>query len=179
MMSPSSRARQTPTATASWPIATWRKPGSSPARKRSSTFSSKRRISSISRKHSRRSSRESVPVSSSLAIVGSLGTLGLVTEGWETEQPAPPPAALACALARDRFWQDPLRRLIGTHPRWPDAAHQLDVEEELAHALVLVLSRLAECSRRDFADVFYAERRGSGGELPRDERLRLALAAAV
>ncbi len=48
--SPSSSARQTPTATASWPIATCRKPGSSPARKRSSTFSSKRRISSISRK---------------------------------------------------------------------------------------------------------------------------------
>ena len=42
--SPSSIAWQTPTATASWPIATCRKPGSSPARNRSSTFSSKRRI---------------------------------------------------------------------------------------------------------------------------------------
>src|SRR5947209_5297263 len=73
MMSPSSSARQTPTATASCPIATWRKPGSSPARNRSSTFSSKRRISSISRKHSRRSSRESARVSSTLAITSSLG----------------------------------------------------------------------------------------------------------
>ena len=51
--SPSSIAWQTPTATASWPIATCRKPGSSPARKRSSTFSSKRRMRSISRKNSR------------------------------------------------------------------------------------------------------------------------------
>jgi len=102
-----------------------------------------------------------------------------VTEGWDSEEPPPPPAALACTLARDRFWQDPVRRLIGTHPRWPDAAYQLALEEELAHALVLVLSRLPESRRRDFADVFYAERRGSGRELPRDDRLRLALAAAV
>ena len=47
-----SSAAQTPEATASWPMQTCRKPGSSPARKRSSTFSSKRRISSISRKSS-------------------------------------------------------------------------------------------------------------------------------
>ena len=52
-MSPSSIASQTPTSTASWPIATCRKPGSSPARNRSSTFSSKRRIRSISRRKSR------------------------------------------------------------------------------------------------------------------------------
>ena len=52
-MSPSSIAWQTPTATASWPIATCRKPGSSPARNRSSTFSSKRRMRSISRRKSR------------------------------------------------------------------------------------------------------------------------------
>ena len=58
-----SSAAQTPAATASWPIATCRKPGSSPARKRSSTFSSKRRISSISRKSSRRRSSDSAPVS--------------------------------------------------------------------------------------------------------------------
>src|SRR5205085_2772612 len=65
--SPSSSARQTPTATASCPIATCRKPGRSPARKRSSTFSSNRRISSISRKKSRSSSFESVPFCSTLA----------------------------------------------------------------------------------------------------------------
>src|SRR5215218_5232789 len=68
--SPSSSARQTPTATASCPIATWRKPGSSPARKRSSTFSSKRRIRSISRKKSRSVSSDSAPRFSTLAICG-------------------------------------------------------------------------------------------------------------
>src|SRR5688500_8966520 len=58
-----SSAAMTPDATASWPIATCRKPGSSPARKRSSTFSSKRRMSSISRKSSCSRSSESVPCS--------------------------------------------------------------------------------------------------------------------
>jgi hypothetical protein len=41
---------------------------------------------------------------------------------------------VACLLARDRFWKDERRRLIGTHPDWPDAAHLLDLEEEPAHA---------------------------------------------
>ena len=45
-LSPS--ARQTPTAIASWPMQACRKPASSPARNRSITFSSKRRINSIS-----------------------------------------------------------------------------------------------------------------------------------
>src|SRR5215212_8178543 len=68
MTSFSSSAWQTPTATASWPIATWRNPGSSPARKRSSTFSSKRRMSSISRRNSfRRPLDETCPFSSSVA----------------------------------------------------------------------------------------------------------------
>ena len=67
MTSPSSSAWQTPTATASWPIATCRKPGSSPARKRSSTFSSKRRIRSISRRKSRSRSSESARLFSTLA----------------------------------------------------------------------------------------------------------------
>ena len=55
-----SSARQTPTATASWPMQACRKPASSPARKRSSTFSSKRRISSISARNSTSCSRGSV-----------------------------------------------------------------------------------------------------------------------
>src|SRR5579863_7094384 len=59
-MSPSSIAAHTPTSAASWPIATWRNPGSSPARNRSSTFSSKRRMSSISRRKSRSRSSDTV-----------------------------------------------------------------------------------------------------------------------
>src|SRR3954453_1649025 len=62
-------AAQTPTSTASWPIATCRKPGSSPARNRSSTFCSKRRIRSMSRRSScRRSSGSASLRSSSFAI---------------------------------------------------------------------------------------------------------------
>jgi hypothetical protein len=40
-----------------------------------------------------------------------------------------------------------------------EVAPLLELEEELAHALVLVLSRLPKSRRRDFADVFYDERR--------------------
>src|SRR5581483_7644599 len=65
--SPSTIAWQTPTATASCPIATWRKPGRSPARKRSSTFSSKRRMSSISLRKCRSASSLNACVLSTLA----------------------------------------------------------------------------------------------------------------
>src|SRR5689334_4826272 len=70
--SPSSIAWQTPTATASWPIATCRNPGSSPARNRSSTFSSNRLIRSISRRNSRRRSSERPRFVSTLATKLSL-----------------------------------------------------------------------------------------------------------
>jgi hypothetical protein len=90
----------------------------------------------------------------------------------------PDPPAYACTLARRRFWKDEQRRLIGTHPDWPDAAYFLELDEDLAHALVLVLSRLPAGRRRDFAESFYAERSGRyahrGADWP-----PLALAAAV
>src|SRR5437762_3162918 len=91
MMSPSSSALQTPTATASCPIATCRKPGSSPARKRSSTFSSNRRISSISRKKSRSSSFESAPFCSTFATATEfmLRPLGLVDDFNRIERALP------------------------------------------------------------------------------------------
>src|SRR5512133_253221 len=86
-MSPSCIALQTPTATASWPIATWRKPGNSPARNRSSTFSSKRRMSSISRKNSRSNSSETDPFFSTFAtgLQCTLGPMSLVAD-WEELQ---------------------------------------------------------------------------------------------
>ena len=77
-----SSAAQTPDATASWPIATCRKPGSSPARKRSSTFSSKRRISSISRKSSRSRSSESAPSSPVACPRPSPSGLIMLTPAW-------------------------------------------------------------------------------------------------
>ena len=108
-------------------------------------------------------------------------------DAWLTEGPWPPPAEAACELSADDFWQEPLERLIGTHPDWPDASYLLDLEPEVAHALVLVLSRLPAEARRPFADAFYAERRGGGawaasyGSKPylADPRARLAVAAVV
>ena len=88
-------------------------------------------------------------------------------------------AKRACEVARDRFWKDDLRRLIGTHPRWPDVGWDLGLPEELAHALVLVLSRLPERDRRGFADAFYAAKRSSPLDLPAEPRERLAFAAGV
>ena len=83
----------------------------------------------------------------------------------------------ACELARDRFWKDDLRRLIGTHPKWPDAGWDLDLPEELAHALVLVLSRLPENHRRGFADSFYAPKRSRPVDVP--TAMRAPIAAGV
>src|SRR4051794_28756140 len=91
MTSPSSRARQTPTAQASCPIATCRNPGSSPARKRSSTFSSKRRMSSISRKNSRSCSSETDPFFSTFAtgLQCTLGPMSLAGDWQELERDLP------------------------------------------------------------------------------------------
>ena len=85
-MSPSSIAWQTPTATASWPIATCRKPGSSPARKRSSTFSSKRRMSSISRRNSRSVSSPTARFLSTFAKAPAVYVSTVsVAEQWEDD----------------------------------------------------------------------------------------------
>ena len=98
---------------------------------------------------------------------------------WWAEDPRRSPAEYACELARARFWRDEKRRLIETYPDVPDVAPLLELEEELAHALVLVLSRLPSGVRRPFADAFYRKRRGRSGKLPDDPRRRLALAAGV
>jgi hypothetical protein len=79
-------------------------------------------------------------------------------EDWWSEEPRRPPAAYACELAKRRFWRDEQRRLIATDHDLLVVAPLLELEEELAHALVLVLSRLPKSRRRDFADAFYEER---------------------
>jgi hypothetical protein len=98
---------------------------------------------------------------------------------WFSEEPRRPPADIACLLARDRFWKDERQRLIGTHRDWPEVAELLDLTEELAHALVMVLSRLPAARRREFADAFYAQRRSGPSSLPDDDRRRLAAGAAI
>ena len=99
---------------------------------------------------------------------------------WVSEEPRRPPAEIACLLARDRFWKDERQRLIGTHREWPEVpALLLDLTEELAHALVIVLSRLPVAGRRRFADAFYEQRRSGPVSLPGDDRRRLAAGAAI
>src|SRR5205809_633187 len=120
--SPSSSARQTPTATASWPIATCRKPGSSPARKRSSTFSSKRRMSSISR---RKSFKRSLPATCSLSS-------SLATRGQRIDTPLD---SRAVKLAEQ--WDE----LVGEFPPdWSDlyAEVQLDSSDFLQRGALLL-----------------------------------------
>ena len=90
----------------------------------------------------------------------------------------------ACELSEDSFWREERARLIGTHPGFPDAAHELGLSEAVAHAFVLVLSRLPRSNRHDFADVFLAER-SSPVQPPPDEqvrsdpRSRLAIGASI
>jgi hypothetical protein len=99
---------------------------------------------------------------------------------WFSEEPRRPPAEIACLLARDRFWNDERQRLIGTHREWPEVPGLLlDLTEELAHALVMVLSRLPAAGRRGFADAFYEQRRSGPSSLPDDDRRRLAAGAAI
>lgn len=99
---------------------------------------------------------------------------------WFAERPRRSPADIACLLARDRFWRDERLRLLGTHPDFPDVAMLLELEDELAHAFLLVLSRLPAERRPDFAEAFYRERaRYRAGWVPSDPRVRLQLAAKV
>src|SRR5205085_1614332 len=136
--SPSSSARQTPTLHASCPIATCRKPGSSPARKRSSTFSSKRRISSISR----RTSRRSLSVNDFL-----LSTFATRRE---------------CTVRRMRLaerWNE-LQR--GLDPRWTDARLLLRVDDEARVQRALALLGPATPGRSGREIRFFVTRGGSG-----------------
>lgn len=101
-------------------------------------------------------------------------------EQWFAENPRRPAAEYACALARDRFWRDERTRLIGVHPDWPDVTHLLGLGDEIAHALVLVLSRLPTSERPSFAETFLEERATThGSKLPQDGRSRLAVAAQL
>jgi hypothetical protein len=112
---------------------------------------------------------------------------------WFDERPPRPADEYACALAVDRFWGDDRARLIGVHPDWPDATYLLGLREEIAHALVLVLSLMPRFERLAFAETFFEERAGAGessdvqsrfatvfhSRLPGTYRLRLAVAAQI
>lgn len=98
---------------------------------------------------------------------------------WWSEEPRRSAAEYACELAGDRFWRDPTRRLIGTHPDFPDVAWLLDLDVNTAHALVLSLSRMPEERRESFAEVFFEERGRWPTAIPADPRSLLAAAATV
>jgi len=100
-------------------------------------------------------------------------------DDWFSENPRRAPAEYALELARDPFWREEQERLIGTHPDFPDVAWLLNLNEELAHGLLLVLSRLPEEGRGSFAEVFFDERHGGHAEIPNEEGFRLAAAASV
>jgi len=101
-------------------------------------------------------------------------------EDWWSEEPRRPPAAYACALAKRRFWRDEQRRLIATDHDLVVVAPFLELEEELAHGLVLVLSRIPAARRRAFADAFYEERaRSRVHSIGRPSPLATAAAAAL
>lgn len=99
-------------------------------------------------------------------------------EEW-FEEPLRSPAEYAVELARDRFWRDERQRLIGTHPEFPDVVYLLQLSEELAHGLLLVLSRLPEERQAPFAEIFFAEHRDGQASLPADHGFRRSAAASV
>src|SRR5690348_14634511 len=116
-MSSSSIARQTPTAIASWPIATCRKPGSSPARNRSSTRSSNRRMSSMSCRNSRRVPSPTVVSLSTFAKVpGVYAPAVSVADQWKaigSELPSGWTQARLRLALKDRATTDRAAAMLG------------------------------------------------------------------
>ena len=99
---------------------------------------------------------------------------------WWSESPRRPPAEYACELARSCAWPVPEVVFVTTVPDPEEAAPLLELEIELAHAPVLVLSQLPGSLRRAFADSSYAERDRRSRESRRfDPEAKLAIAAAV
>lgn len=100
-------------------------------------------------------------------------------EKWFEERPRRTPAEYACALARDAFWRDERARLITAHPDWPDAAYLLGLGDDVAHALVLVLSRMPAADRLPFAQSFFDRRAPSQGGAGEPTPLTIAAQIAL
>lgn len=100
-------------------------------------------------------------------------------EEW-LERRGEPPAAFLCEIAADRFWRG-RRRFVATHVDLDEAvvAGLIPVAPELAHGLTLVLSRLPERERYDFAEAFLELRADAGVDWPETPEGRLRAAAAV
>src|SRR5262245_11033070 len=148
--SPSSIALQTPTHTASWPIATCRKPGSSPALNRSSTFSSKRRIRSMSRRKLASCSCESASLFATRATAPSLRILRPMRLVWQ--------------------WVELERQLPET---WTEARLGLEVREQDAERAAALLTGANPLRRENTIRLFVTRRGPFGPEALRRTLLRL------
>lgn len=104
--------------------------------------------------------------------------MGSAYDTW-SERPRRPPAEYALRLARKRAWQDVERCFIATVADAEEAAPLLELDVELAHALVLVLTRLPQADRRAFAEAFYARRRPDRRRSPPPAAERAAAVAAL
>jgi hypothetical protein len=100
-------------------------------------------------------------------------------ENWLDEEPRRTAADYACDIARDAFWRDERSRLISAHPDWPEIAYLLGLGEAVAHALVLVLSRLPVAERLPFAERFFERRLPLHGRAGEADRLTVAAQIAL
>ena len=100
-------------------------------------------------------------------------------EKWYSERPRHPPAEYATRLTSLRIWRDVERSFITSVPDLWDVHHFLDLDLELSHALVFVLSRHPAARRRELADRFYARRTGHWPSAPDATRRAAAVALMV
>lgn len=98
---------------------------------------------------------------------------------WWSEQPRRPPAEYATLLARMRVWRDVQRSFLVSVPDLWDVDALLELDVELAHALVFVLSRVPAAQRRELADRFYENRIGGWTTPPEPASRAAAVALAV
>jgi hypothetical protein len=66
---------------------------------------------------------------------------------------------IVCEFADDPFWRDERLRLFGSNEDLLEETNAFGIDDDVAHVLVLVLSRLPLDARRGFAETFLSERR--------------------
>jgi hypothetical protein len=82
-------------------------------------------------------------------------------EDWWADEPRRPPADYAVALAAARTLRPDEALFLKTDKDVQEYASLLEVEPELAHALVLMLRSAPKAKRRELATAFYSARQRS------------------
>lgn len=100
-------------------------------------------------------------------------------DDWWAERPRRPPGDYATRLARKRVWRNVDHCFIATVPDIQETEGLLQLDVEMGHALVFVLSRLPAASRRRVADGFYSLRPGSVHRDPPPASSRAAAIASM